>query len=297
MKKSKAPIKDLLQRLEAYQENTNTVKKATEFTKYKDNINLREGYNLQADHITMPTDKFGFKHLLVVVDIAKHSFDMEAQKSETAQETLKALQKIFKRGIITKPEASITTDGAGSFKSVTGDFLYDNSIFHKIEYKGRHSQLALVNNLIRQLSKIFNSLMNKEEIKTGKVSKSWVKYISMIREKLNAIMQIDLPKDPFYDVTQEPVSILQNGKLLKNGKVKLPESKFNIGDKVNILLTEPENASGKKQKFSFRSGDYRFSNKIYIIEDIFNYSGKILYRYKVASIDNVSYTEKQLRKV
>ena len=134
----------------------------------------------------------------------------------------------------------------------------------------------------------------KEE-RTGKISKEWVKHVPMVREKLNAIYQVDLPEDPVKDFSQEHVSILKHAKLGKNGNVILPKQKFNIGDQVYILLNQPENALGKKQNFGFRSGDYRFSKKVYEIEDIYNYPGKVLYRYKVKGIDNASYTERQLR--
>lgn len=295
--KSRAPIRDILKSIDAYQPNTNTVQQEKEFSTFRDHTNLRENYNFQADHITLPTDRFGYSHLLVVVDIAKKSFDIEAQKTESSTETLKAMKKIFSRGILSKPEASISTDGASSFKGDMADYMYHQNIFHKVESKGRHTQLAIVNNLIRQLSKIFNALMNKQELKTGKISKAWVKYVPLVREKVNESMQVELPDDPFYDMSQKPVSLLEHATVTKDGKVKLPKAKFKVGDRVHILLTEPENALGKKQKFGFRSGDFRFSKKVYIIENVYTYAGKILYRYKVTGISNVSYTERQLRKV
>ena len=289
-------IKDFLKSIDAYQENTNTVQKETGQSTFADNIYPVANYNFQADHIIFPSDRFGVKYLLVVVDIATHSFDIEPQKTLDSNVTLKSMERMFTRGYIKKPIATLATDGSTSFKDVFQKYLYENSIYHKVESKGRHTQLAIVNNLIRQLSKVFNSLMNKKEIETGKANRAWVQYVPMVREKLNELLTVDLPDDPFDHEAKNGVSILKHSKLI-NKKVVYPKPKFKEGDEVHILLTSPENALGKKLNWGFRSGDFRWSNKEYVVESVIEYPGDILFRYLIEGIDNVSYTEKQLKKI
>ena len=51
----------------------------------------------QTDILYMPTDKFGYKMILVVVDIFTRMCDAEPLKKRDAISTLKAIMKIYKR--------------------------------------------------------------------------------------------------------------------------------------------------------------------------------------------------------
>ena len=143
-----------------------------EQTHVKDNIPLVPDYNDMADILHLPTDAFGFNKLLVVVDIATDSFDIEKMKGETADESLKAYKKMLTRGIIKIPFASMLTDGGASFKGVFHKFLYDNGVDHRVARVGRHHQLSNVDHLCRQLGELFGGIMNIKEAQTGKVSKA-----------------------------------------------------------------------------------------------------------------------------
>lgn len=99
--------------------------KASEQTHVKDNAFLQPDYNYQADVLHLPTDSFGFCKLLVVVDLANKKLEMEKMKdSESSEETLRALNRMLKRGIMKIPKASLTTDGGSGFKGVFHKFLY-----------------------------------------------------------------------------------------------------------------------------------------------------------------------------
>ena len=50
------------------------------FNKVKDNIPLHEDFNFSCDLMFMPTDKFGFKYILVCVDLASDEFNIEPLK-------------------------------------------------------------------------------------------------------------------------------------------------------------------------------------------------------------------------
>ena len=184
--------------------------RADEQTHVKEQIPLVEGLNAMADILHLPTDRFGFCKLLVVLDLASDNFDIEKMKGETAEETLSAYKKILNRGIVKLPYASILTDGGSSFKGPLHKFLYDNGINHRTARAGRHSQLSNVDNLCRQLGDLFNGIMNTKEAETGKQSKAWVHAIDEVRGKLNHYRRsrgVKLPKDittfeyPIFDNT------------------------------------------------------------------------------------------------
>ena len=102
-------------------------KKASEQTHIKDNVPIVSGYNYMADILHLPTDKFGYNKLLVVVDIATDAFDIEKMKGETGDESLVAFDRIIKRGIVKFPYTSILTDGGSGSKVISINF-YMNAV-------------------------------------------------------------------------------------------------------------------------------------------------------------------------
>ena len=167
-------LKDKLQIDTTYTKLYRKKKEPEEMNHVKDNIFLQKGYNYQADVLHLPTDSFGYSKLLIVLDLADDSFDIEKMKdSEAPDLTLTAYKRMLSRKIISIPKASMTTDGASSFKSVFDDFLFDNGVHHKTTRAGRHRQMQNIDNLCRQLGDLFNGAMNAQEIKTGKTSKAW----------------------------------------------------------------------------------------------------------------------------
>jgi Tfp pilus assembly protein PilX len=210
---------------------------------------------------------------------------MENKDSATA---LKALKKMFTRPYLNEPHASITTDQGTEFSGVFNDYLYDQSIFHKVTRVGRHQQLGNIDSLIKQLGRLFNGLMNKQEMKTGKVSKAWIKYIPVVRDGLNKARLKKLPDD-YNDDYEYPPLTLPTDK--KNNIIK---NKYKIGDLVHVGLDRPENALGKKQTGKFRTGDNRFDPKPREITKVLYYNGKNTYRYLVKGVKNASYAESDI---
>ena len=70
----------------------------------------------QADLLMLPLDK-GYKYALVVTDIGSRLSDAEPIKNKESETVLKALKKIYKRGILETPD-SIDFDQGTEFKSV-----------------------------------------------------------------------------------------------------------------------------------------------------------------------------------
>jgi hypothetical protein len=259
--------------------------KKKKFSKMAGNVPQYEHYNYMADTMFMPTDAFGFKYILVVTDLANHEFDMEPMKHKDADAIMSAMNKIFKREYLDKPEFSIVTDAGTEFQGIFKKWMYDESIYHKVTLPGRHKQLANIDNLINQLNSLFNGLMNKVEMKTGKVSKSWTKHVPQIREMLNEIRKTELNPDQVYDL---PETISSDGKEIK--------PKFKVGDSVHVLLDRPQNARGETQTGKFRTGDNRYDIKVRKIKQVLTYAGDVLHRYMVSGIKNVSYTDGELLK-
>ena len=95
--------------------------------------NAKEDYNFQTDLLMLPKTKQGYKYLLVIVDLFTNEVDFEAMKTKTPAETLRSMKVIFKRDILNKPFASMSSDAGLEFKGTFKDYLYNQSILHRIE--------------------------------------------------------------------------------------------------------------------------------------------------------------------
>ena len=264
--------------------------KKKKFNNIKDNIPLVEHYNYMADLAFLPTDKFGYKYLLVVVDLADDEFDVEPLKHKDADAVLKGFKNIFKRPYIKKPYASLTTDAGTEFRGVFQDYLFNESIYHKTTRVGRHKQLGNIDGLIRQITSLLVGLSNKQEKKTGKVSKAWVKHLPMIRDKLNAVRVKELPDD-YTRFDYPTISTRTNDKL-----AKIIKQKFKTGDLVHVALDVPTDVNGNKLSGKFRTGDLRYDPKARKVTRVLYYTGGNLHRYMVEGITNASYADDELFK-
>jgi hypothetical protein len=272
---------------------TKAPKKPKVFTKVKDNVALIEDNNHQLDILHLPTTKFGYKYLLVAVDLATDEFDIEPLKQITSVTCLNAYQNMIQREYIRKPKASVSTDGGPEFKGVFNDWLKKNQLFHKVGIPDRHSQMANVESLNRSLGRLIMGYLNKLELKTGKTQTSWLAIVETIRKQLNKIRKKKVPKNinsyeyPHFDPFE-----------IKNGKEIYIKAKYKLGDLVYYLSEVPLTALGKKQPTkNFREGDRRYHIEPKKIEEIYFYSKPVHYRYKLTGLNNVSYTEDQLKKV
>eukprot|EP00981_Chlorochromonas_danica_P013999 scaffold7211_cov247-Ochromonas_danica.AAC.15 len=89
---------------------TKRVKKEKVYNSVKDNVPLVEDWNMMADLLFLPTAKFGFKYLFVIVDLATDEFDIEPIKNKEPATILKAMKKCFDRDFVSQPEYSLKTD-------------------------------------------------------------------------------------------------------------------------------------------------------------------------------------------
>ena len=277
-------MNDLIKELNIDETLTKPVRKTVrkKYNRIIDSIPLVKNYNMMADVLHLPTNKNGYKYLLVVVDLASSEFDIEPMKTEDSKETLKALKVMFRRKHISKPYASIRTDGGASFKKDFHKYLVDNIILHKTGLAGRHTQSSAVENLNRTLGRLFNGYMNSIELETNNTYREWTDIVSLVRNKLNKIRKKDRSKNnPVTDVKAVP-NITQ-------------PSKLNVGDLVHRKLDKPQNAlSHTLSSDVFREGDYRWAKLPVKITEILFYPGDVTYRYLLNNIKNASFTENQL---
>jgi hypothetical protein len=258
------------------------------------------------DLLFLPTAKYGMKFLLVCLDIATRKFDIEPIKDKTSTIVLQAFKKMIKRQYISLPKYSVITDGGSEFKGLFQDFMYDESIFHKTTVRGRHKQLALIDNLIGQLSKIFNDYMNMKEVQTGKVYKNWTEIIPIVREELNKIREVKLPSknefdDRFVNDIREVKKVIYNkktGDKIETIEKEFIRPKYKVGQLVYVLLDHPKNALGKNQSSGqFRMGDVRITSERHEITEIVYMNGNKgpVHRYIVDGFRHVSFAESELR--
>ena len=270
----------LISKLGIDESMTKPIKKPKIFNKIKNNIPLKADYNFMADLLVLPEDKNGFKYLLVIVDLATDEFDIEPMKNKEASTTLKSMKIIFKRKHLNKPYASMRTDAGNEFKGVFHQYLFDISALHRVALPDRHSQLANVERLNRELGRLFNGYMNKKEIETGKEYKNWTDVVPIIREELNKI-RIKNESSPY--THQYALSKVSE------------KSKFQVGDIVLRMVETPFSALGKKQNTNnFRMGDFRWDVVPRKVKQVFAYQQG--YRYQLEGFENVSYADHQLQK-
>lgn len=273
--------------------------KQKRFNKVKDNIPLVEHYNYQADLLFLPTAKYGYKYLLVMVDIANDEFDIEPLKSKTTTAVLNGTKKIFKRGILKEPHASVRTDSGTEFKGDFKKYMYEKSILLKTSMPDRHKQTANVERLNRDLGRIIMGYLDKLDQDNNKVNKNWLDLIPFIREKLNDIRRKELPKGDKWK-TMDYALFDPSEEVKSKGKQKLHkyiEPKFKVGDKVHHVLNRPENAQGQKQHGGFRMGDHRWTKSKKKITQVLLFPGTAMrYRYLLEGIKEASFGENELKK-
>jgi hypothetical protein len=268
---------------------TATVLKETEFTHFEDQIPKRIGWNYQGDTVYLPKTKEGFKYLLVITDLANRTFDVEPMTDIKDEDALSAYKRMLRRNFIKIPEYQLATDLGNEFKGSFNEFLEKHNIYHKVSRAGRHKQQGPVENLIKTISGLLFAYMNEKEKETGKVYREWTDKIHVVRTDLNKIRK-KLLSTSKTDVIKTFNNLDDKGNIIK--------SKFKVGDMVYIKNEKPKDSFGHNQPTqNFRVGDYRWDKTPREIKELKYYIGDVPYRYIVEGFPNVSFTEKEMKKV
>ena len=91
-----------------------------------------------ADVLFLPSTKYRYKYLFVIVDLWSNAFDIEPIRTKTPEDVLKALKIVLSRQFIPNIEASIRTDSGTEFKGIFHRWLHDNNILQRVAEPKRH---------------------------------------------------------------------------------------------------------------------------------------------------------------
>ena len=231
-----------------------------------------KNFSHQADLIIMPNEKFGYKYILVVVDIRTRLIDAEPLKNKMSKDILNGFNKIYKRSLngLEKPSI-IYTDSGGEFK---------NQILEEKGYniyplpRGHH--LGIVDNKIYHISKALFYYMDQMEKKNNKSNKTWLKNLKDVIFYMNKNVENNY-KIQSLNVTDTPLPVTKNEKILK------------IGDEVKPALSHPQGVRDNR----FRATDKRFSDKTETIKNVLINPGSPI-RYVLNNNKNITYTRNKL---
>ena len=232
----------------------------------------------QADLLFMPTGAFGFKYILVIVDAHTKKCDAEAIKNKLSSTVMKALIKIYKRGIVKEPKI-LSVDAGSEFKDEFEAYCKKNNIILKVAHTNRHRQQSLVEAKNKIIGSNLLNLLNHKELDTGKYSKDWTKHL----KPLISLINDNLPKIITEEIFPEPI-LSKNS----NNNIMLP-----INTKGRVRLDVNKDINGKRL-IGWRSGDIRWSKNILEIENIILKAGFPI-MYSLKNEINIFRTRQQLQ--
>lgn len=239
----------------------------------------KENISAQLDTLYLPSDN-GYKYLLVAVDIATRKTDAEPMKTRTAEATKNALLKIYKRNILKLPKYLEVDDGS-EFKQNFKTY-FEKLLTIKTKLSGRSRQQSVVESKNGLIGKILNEKMLLDEIATGKMSRKWVKVLPKVIQLIN-------------ENFQKKIKVVHASDSERIDKYS--GEAYNIGDKVRVQLDKATDyLTSKKLHGNFRSGDIKFSRKIYVITDYYLRPDQPL-MYQLDNSKKVAYTKYQLQLV
>ena len=244
--------------------------------------NFSDNDTHQMDVLYMPADR-GYKYCVVVVDIATHTTDAEPIKEVNSRTVLKAVQKIYNRGILEQPN-KIISDSGKKFQGDFSKFFTKEEVYLKKALTGRHRQVGLVEKYNGIIAKVLFMRMASEELLTGKRSAKWVSDLKIVIEAMNKRYGQSVPTEkqllkksnPFEDLKQDLIPIAV----------------------VRVQLDEPKNITGEKLHGKFRATDHRLTLEKYkVIDWIFDPIEPVLYVIdkKLKPNEKVAYTKNQLQ--
>lgn len=232
----------------------------------------------QADLLFMPHDG-KYKYILTVVDNGTRQVDAEPLSSKKAKQVTKAIEVIYDRDVLKKPDVLQVDDG----KEFKGDFqtwCKDNNISVRVAKPQRHCQQAIVENKNKVIAKKLFRRMLQQELITGVQSNSWVSDLENVIKEIN-----------------EEVSKKKIRKLRYANIYRCMGDECNLldeGQKVRVQLDAPRDVlSGKKLHGKFHETDVRWSVQPHTITKANILPGSPVL-YNLENDDSVAYTKNQL---
>lgn len=198
----------------------------------------------QADLLFLPNDK-GFRYALVVVDVGSRMTDAEPLKGKESVNIVKALEKIYKRGVLKKP-SKLEFDDGSEFKGATKKWCDNNGIIVRYAKPARHRQQAIVERRNQIIGVKLFKRMTEQELLTGETSVEWVDDLPNVIDDMNTrAKKMKPPK-----LTNEYQCEGDSCDILK------------VGTPVRVALDAPKDTvTGKRLNGKFRSTDVRWELK------------------------------------
>lgn len=256
---------------------------------------ITPNYIQQADTLYLPNDR-NFVYALVLTDVGSRLVDAEPMKSRNPEDVIAAINKIYKRKILLKPDI-LKTDCGTEFRGKVEQYLTSIGIEHTMSKPGRHRQVALAERKNQTVGKIIHKIILSVELesKASKNSSSqWVEYLPKIIKAINLkVKESDIEVDSI-DNKKEIPSVTFN-----------PDHKIDllaVGQKVRVQLDNPIDIHNKPKIGTFRSSDIRWSPDISKVKYmICKPNQPIMYilegNHGPSKIETTAYTRNQLQKV
>jgi len=240
----------------------------------------------QADLLFLPNDN-GYKYCLSVIDVATRKADGEAIKDKQPKTILKAMKKIWSRGVLSKPTLFLKTDDGTEFKGEMAQYLKDNGIIHQVGKAGRSRSQAVVESLNLLIGRSLMIKQRNDEIATGEFNTEWRDDLPIIIDTYNQFVK---EKEEKREAQDKPT---RKEEMYEDMTIEVPDKVYEIGQKVFIPLDKPENFKGKRLKGNFRAGDLRHEVESRKITDILIGDPTV---YRVEGVPNAVYTYEMLLK-
>ena len=237
-----------------------------------------------ADLLYVPSDAFGYKYILVVVDVFNKNCDAEPLKYRDAPAVLKAFEKLYARKILEVPYI-LQCDGGSEFKGLAEQELFENEqIRIKYALPNRHRQQSLVERKNKEIGSTIIKFQSAQELLKHQVVKGWVKHLPELIKAINK------------RASQAKQRVLTHEVL----STKYSQDLIPLHSHVRAILDYPINPATKARIGNiFRSGDLRFGLKDRTVEKIIlnpNLPPMYMLNGHNNGLDNrVAYTKQQLQ--
>ena len=240
----------------------------------------------QADLLYLPHNKvYGsvYKYVLCVIDAASRFKAARPLRTKKAAEVSEMIADIYKIGPLKFP-ATFQCDNGGEFKADTTKLLEKHDVeIKRATTKYKHTHTAFVERMNRTLAEKLFKIQDAQELQDSeKDSKTWVKHLQNIIEKLNSEVTAMIGMKPKDAVKLEDVPLVK--------EEEYPKEDILPSDGLYRYLYQPGEEHGDTKK---RATDKIWSKNTFrldrIIEDPNN---KVLYYLK--DLPKRSYVKEEL---
>ena len=256
---------------------------------HTDLSDIPPGNVYQCDILYMPSEneKTNVMYALVIVDPSSGITDAEPLTELNSTETLKALKKIFKRGILKMPKFKIQTDGGPEFKKEFRKYLNEQGVIVRYGKAGRSRSQAFVESRNKELAKCLFMLMTSKELLTSQINKEWTSYLPHVVKYLNRNMKKSRIFSEKLAANKETQEINIDDKTII----------LDEGTKVRVILDKPRSVLMKQLSgYHFRATDIRFDPQIRTVSKIILQPNQPVL-YNVDNKNYPAYTYNQLQVV